>query len=160
MLSYRLGTVNDFHWGFKPVLGYSKPHTFSTSFGEEKEINMHLLTPTRPLRSWTERYESKPIDSKLMIYVQIQKLHIQFVFKIYTNFLTWKQLGPHVRLKLVSIKEQNKLKVDRLLRATKSYTCKQRVYAIVIKLRVSCKASLTVVYISYFKYFYLPLSSV
>ena len=22
MLSYRLGTVNDFHWGFKPVLSY------------------------------------------------------------------------------------------------------------------------------------------
>jgi len=36
MLSYRLGTVNDFHWGFKPVLSYSKPHTFSTFFGEEK----------------------------------------------------------------------------------------------------------------------------
>ena len=37
MLSYRLGTVNDFHWGFKPVLSYSKPRTFSTSLGEEKE---------------------------------------------------------------------------------------------------------------------------
>jgi len=37
MLSYRLGTVNDFHWGFKPVLSYSKPHFFSTSLGEEKE---------------------------------------------------------------------------------------------------------------------------
>ena len=37
MLSYRLGTVNDLHWGFKPVLSYSKPHTFSTSLGEEKE---------------------------------------------------------------------------------------------------------------------------
>jgi len=37
MLSYRLGTVNDFHWGFKPVLSFSKPHTFSTSLGEEKE---------------------------------------------------------------------------------------------------------------------------
>ena len=37
MLSYRLGTVNDFHWGFKPVLSYSKPHTFSTSLGEEKK---------------------------------------------------------------------------------------------------------------------------
>ena len=32
MLSYRLGTVNDFHWEFKPVLSYSKPHTFSTFF--------------------------------------------------------------------------------------------------------------------------------
>jgi len=37
MLSYRLGTVNDFHWEFKPFLSYSKPHTFSTSFEEEKE---------------------------------------------------------------------------------------------------------------------------
>jgi len=37
MLSNRLGTVNDFHWKFKPVLSYSKPHTFSTFFGEEKE---------------------------------------------------------------------------------------------------------------------------
>jgi len=37
MLSYRLGTVNNFHWGFKPVLSNSQPHTFSTFFGEEKE---------------------------------------------------------------------------------------------------------------------------
>jgi len=37
MLSNSLGTVNDFHWEFKPVLSYSKPHTFSTFFGEEKE---------------------------------------------------------------------------------------------------------------------------
>jgi len=36
MLSYRLGTVNDFHWEFKSVLSYSKPYTFSTFFGEEK----------------------------------------------------------------------------------------------------------------------------
>ena len=33
MLSYRLGTVIDFHWVFKPVLSDSKPHTFSTCFG-------------------------------------------------------------------------------------------------------------------------------
>jgi len=37
MLSYRFGTVNDFHWEFKPVLSYSKPHTFSTFVWEEKE---------------------------------------------------------------------------------------------------------------------------
>jgi len=37
MLSYRLGTVNDFHWGFNPVLSYSKPYTFLTFFGEEKK---------------------------------------------------------------------------------------------------------------------------
>ena len=36
MLSYRLGTVNDFHWGFNPVLSYSKPYTFLTFNGEEK----------------------------------------------------------------------------------------------------------------------------
>ena len=37
MLNYRLGTVNEKHWGFKPVFRCSKPHTFSTFFGEEKE---------------------------------------------------------------------------------------------------------------------------
>jgi len=41
MLSIRL--VNDFHWEFKLVLSYSKPHTFSTFVGEEKEKTMHLL---------------------------------------------------------------------------------------------------------------------
>ena len=35
MLSY-LGTINDFHWKFKPVLNYSKPHTISTFFGGDK----------------------------------------------------------------------------------------------------------------------------
>jgi len=44
MLSYRLGRVNDFHWGFKPVLSYRKPHTFSTFIREEKENKMHLLS--------------------------------------------------------------------------------------------------------------------
>jgi len=37
MLSDRLRTVNAFHWEIKPVLSYSKPHTFSTLLGEEKE---------------------------------------------------------------------------------------------------------------------------
>jgi len=37
MLSYRLGTVNDFHWGFKPVLSYIKPHTFSTFLEKKKK---------------------------------------------------------------------------------------------------------------------------
>jgi len=37
MLNYRPGTVNEKHWGFKPVFRCSKPHTFSTSSGEEKE---------------------------------------------------------------------------------------------------------------------------
>jgi len=39
MLSYHLGMVIDFHWELKPVLSYSKPYTFSTSLGEEKERN-------------------------------------------------------------------------------------------------------------------------
>jgi len=42
MLSYRLGTVNDFHLEFKPVLNYSKLHTFSTFFGKEKKKNRHI----------------------------------------------------------------------------------------------------------------------
>ena len=46
MLSYHLGTVNDFHWEFKPVLSYSKPHTFST-FLEIKKEKMHLLCQVR-----------------------------------------------------------------------------------------------------------------
>ena len=46
MLSYRLGTVDDFHWGFKPVLGYSKPHTFSTIFWRRKsKICIYSLQP-------------------------------------------------------------------------------------------------------------------
>jgi len=31
-------------WEFKLVLSYSKPHTFSTFFGEENEINVYLLS--------------------------------------------------------------------------------------------------------------------
>ena len=38
--------VNGFHGEFKPVISYSKPRTFSTLFGEEKN-KMHLLSPIR-----------------------------------------------------------------------------------------------------------------
>jgi len=44
MLSYRLGTVNDFHWEFKPVFRYSKPHTYATFIGEEKEKQLCINT--------------------------------------------------------------------------------------------------------------------
>jgi len=37
MLNYRLGTVNEKHLRFKPVFRCSKPRTFSTFSGEEKE---------------------------------------------------------------------------------------------------------------------------
>ena len=46
MLSYRLSSVNDTHWEFKPVLSYSKPHTFSTCFGEEKERKKCIYSPS------------------------------------------------------------------------------------------------------------------
>ena len=45
MLSYRLGTVNDFHRGYKPVLSYSKPHTLHI-FWRRKRKKMHLISPT------------------------------------------------------------------------------------------------------------------
>jgi len=48
VMSYRRDTVNDFHLGVKPVLNLSKPHSFSTYFGEEKEIN--VISSIRPLR--------------------------------------------------------------------------------------------------------------
>jgi len=51
MLSYQLGMVNDFHWEFKPVLSYNKPHTFSACVGEDTNNKMHLLSPTRSHRS-------------------------------------------------------------------------------------------------------------
>jgi len=52
MMSYRLGTVNDFHWEFKPVLSYIIANlTLSQHFLEKKrKEKMHLFSPTRPLR--------------------------------------------------------------------------------------------------------------
>ena len=75
MLSYRLGTVNDFHWGFKPVLSYSKPHTFSSFFGEEKErknaFNISKTILTRYKQSATGcGYERKTV------FVTQRKKHI------------------------------------------------------------------------------------
>jgi len=46
MLSYRLGTVNDFHWEFKPVFRFSKPHAYSTFIGDEKENQLHMYVLT------------------------------------------------------------------------------------------------------------------
>jgi len=44
MLSYRLGTVNDFYWDLKPVFRYSKPQTYPTFIGDATEHNIHLLS--------------------------------------------------------------------------------------------------------------------
>jgi len=42
MLNYRIGTVNEKHWGFKLFFRCSKPHTFSTFSGEEKGKKMSI----------------------------------------------------------------------------------------------------------------------
>jgi len=49
MLNYRLGTVNEKHGGFKPVFRCSKPRTFLTFSGEEKEKILSIHSLTRPL---------------------------------------------------------------------------------------------------------------
>jgi len=53
-----IGSLNHFYFKL-----YSKPHTFSTFFGEEKESKMHLLSPKRPLR--TEQNARKVKRSKI-----------------------------------------------------------------------------------------------
>jgi len=47
MLSYRLGTVSDFHLEFKPVLSYSKPHTLHFLEKKKKEKCIYSLQPGR-----------------------------------------------------------------------------------------------------------------
>ena len=42
MLSYRLGTVTDFHWELKPVLSYSKPNT-SKVLSTFYSINVYVV---------------------------------------------------------------------------------------------------------------------
>ena len=46
MLSYRLGTVNDFHWkqcaNQFSAIQYSKPHNYSTFFGEENDNQIFI----------------------------------------------------------------------------------------------------------------------
>jgi len=55
MLSYHIFTINDFHWGFKPVLSY-----FLNIYWRRKvKEKMHLLSLPRPLRIWTKWMESQ-----------------------------------------------------------------------------------------------------
>jgi len=68
MLSFRFGTVIDFHWGFKPVLSYSKHHTFSTFLGEEKERNKHLLSPTRSSREHSVHWKNSSLGFIEVVY--------------------------------------------------------------------------------------------
>jgi len=61
MLSYRLGTVNDFLWEIKPVLSYSKPHTFSTFLGAlqlghlEAEQNDRKVKRSKIKQKWVKK---------------------------------------------------------------------------------------------------------
>jgi len=71
MLSLRLGTVKDFHWEFKLVLSYSKPKTFSTSFGEEKERTNAFTLSNQATR------EAKQNDTK----VKRSKIKLKWVNK-------------------------------------------------------------------------------
>jgi len=55
MLSYRLGTVNDFYLGYKPALSYSKPQTALS--------NSRL--PLKELRSVQNNLLFRPFDTQL-----------------------------------------------------------------------------------------------
>jgi len=63
MLSYRLGRVNDFHWEFKPVSSYNKPHTFSTLFWRRKRKKS--IYSLRPGNLETEQNDRKVKISKI-----------------------------------------------------------------------------------------------
>ena len=53
-----------FIWEFKPVLSYSKPHTFSISFGEEKEWKKCIYS-LQPVHLETEQNDRKVKRSKI-----------------------------------------------------------------------------------------------
>jgi len=84
MLSYRLGTVNDFHWGFKPLLTYSKTHTYSTFIGEEKEnICIYSLYP--------DHLEYEQNDRKVKISIFKMKVVIKRMIWIMNRMIgKWK----------------------------------------------------------------------
>jgi len=67
MLRYRLGTVNDFHWEFKPVLSYSKPHTFSTFLERKTKECIYSLQPGQLEAEQNDRkVKRNKIKQKLM----------------------------------------------------------------------------------------------
>jgi len=86
MLSYRLRTVNDIQWEFKPVLSYSKPHTFSTFYGVEKERK--CIKSLQPGHLEAEQNDRIEIRSKIK-----QKLVKKREFNTHNNtkvFYLWK----------------------------------------------------------------------
>ena len=69
------GTVNDFHWEFKPVLSYSKSHTFSTFFGEEQDKSCIMSS------FWTHLNYS-------LVFIKTQEIsfnHNSKIFSVYSR---------------------------------------------------------------------------
>ena len=89
MLSYCLGSVNGFHWGFKQVGSYSKHHTFSIFIGDEKENNVHLLYPGHL------EYEQDDITLKRSIFKKREGERIQSAYENqHRSIAVLKQEGP------------------------------------------------------------------
>ena len=76
MLNYRLGTVNDFHWGFKPVLSYLKPHTVLSSHDFYKELE--------PL---TYEQQDNESDDVRLVYSSVQLCLFTYVFILFSFLL-------------------------------------------------------------------------
>ena len=67
MFSNRLGTANDFHWGFKPVFRYKKPQTYSAFIEKENKNRMHLFALRRLLRIWKQEVAHLRKRSKVTV---------------------------------------------------------------------------------------------
>ena len=75
MLSYRLGTVNDFHWGFKPVFKTIANLTF---IGEENKYIYTIYTPrswTQMTGKWKRKVHFKNVEKYLGILTLISTRH-------------------------------------------------------------------------------------
>jgi len=71
MLSYRLGTFNDFHWGFKPVvLIHQTPHLLNIYWKSERKRNAFALysLPTMCIIYYLE-IKGLPESSEVLILV-------------------------------------------------------------------------------------------
>jgi len=77
MLSYRLGTVNDFHWGFQPVLSHSKPQN------EPEYCGINVFMEVLTTRS------AKLVGSWLSHNQQYSFISISGIV-----YLSWSSIGP------------------------------------------------------------------
>jgi len=84
MLNYRLGTVNKKHWGFKPVFRCSKPHTFPTFSGEEKEKSVYKATLIFTITVfWCKMLFKRYISSNRTKVFNFYQLNVIRIFIIY-----------------------------------------------------------------------------